>query len=254
MSVEIRLRIDPKNAIRARKSTVGHVRVVIGDSDLAELSDDVLAQLADVVAGEETLEGPGVVDASFASVLEGLRARIERVHAAEIADKAAQAAATEAAARVEREQEERRRQEERGRVLHAQAITAWIEEHCDDDMIERRRDGFLKEEEIMDEVMEQLFDITAEVHTPIKPYQACDCAKGCTGSVRSFVLPVDHLDSSQAATLRQIREEAPKEAEVIPQMRKSSCPACDCVPLARMTALVRMRWNGWMLQKEYALG
>jgi hypothetical protein len=127
-------------------------------------------------------------------------------------------------------------------------------DNCDDDMIERRMAGFLKDEEIIVEAMDQMFNIPEEEHTPIRPYQACDCDKGCVGSVQSFVLPVEHLDTSQFATLEQIRQSAPEGAEVIPQMRKSACPACSCVPLVRMTALVRMPWNGWMLQKAYALG
>lgn len=254
MSVEIRLRIAARDAILARKTTVGVVKVTVSDEDLADVPEGTLAQIAEVLADDETLEGAGVVDATFGSVIRGLEARSARRAAQAAAEDAARAAAIEAETRAAQEEATRRRQDELARAQHADAITQWVVDNCDDDMIERRMAGFLKDEEIIAEAMDQMFNIPEEEHTPIRPYQACDCDKGCVGSVQSFVLPVEHLDTSQFATLEQIRRSAPEGAEVIPQMRKSACPACSCVPLVRMTALVRLPWNGWMLQKAYALG
>lgn len=254
MSVEVRLRIAARDAILARKTTIGTVKVTVSDEDLADVPEDMLAQIAEVLADDETLEGAGIVDATFGSVIRGLEARAARKAAQAAAEEAVRAEVVEAETRAAQEEAARRRQDELARAQHAEAITQWVVDNCDDDMIERRMAGFLKDEEIIEEVMDQIFNIPEEEHTPIKPYQACDCDKGCVGSVQSFVLPVEHLDTSQFATLEQIRQSAPEGAEVIPQMRKSACPACSCVPLVRMTALVRMPWNGWMLQKAYALG
>ena len=254
MSIEIRLRIAPRDAILARKATVGVVKVVVTDENLADVPEAALAEIAEVVAGDETLEGAGVIDATFASVLRGLEARKARADARAAAESAAREEAAAAEARVTQEDEARRRQEAFTRERYAAAITQWVVDNCDQEMVERRMAGFLKDEEIIEEAMDKIFNIPEEEHTPIKPYQACDCDKGCAGSVQSFVFPVDHLDSSQFATLEQIRQSAPEGAEVVPQMRKSACAACSCVPLVRMTALVRLPWNGWMLQKAYALG
>lgn len=254
MSVEIRLRIAARDAILARKTTVGVVKVSVADEDLVDVPEDALDQIAQVVAADETLEGPGVVDATFGSVLRGLEARAARRGVELAAEEAARIETEAAAARVIQEEAVRRRKEGQAKARHAEAITKWIEDTCDPDMVERRREGFLKDEEIIEEAMDQIFNIPEEEYTTIKAYQACDCDKGCTGSVQMFVLPVDHLDTSQFAALEQIREAAPEGAEVVPQMRKAACPECACVPLVRMTALVRLPWNGWMLQKAYALG
>lgn len=254
MSVEIRLRIAARDAILARKTTIGVVKVPISDEDLVDVPEDVLAQIAEVLMNDETLEGSGVIDATFGSVIHGLAARAVRKAAQAAAEGVARAEAVEAEARTAREEVARRRQEELARARHSEAITQWIVDNCDDDMVERRLAGFLKDDEIIEEAMDQILDIPEEEHAPIEPYQACDCDKGCVSSVRSFVLPVEHLDTSQFATLELIRQSAPEGAEVIPQMRKSACPACSCVPLVRMTALVRIPWNGWMLQKAYSLG
>lgn len=254
MSIEIRLRIDTRAAILARKTTVGIVKVSVADEDLAGVPDDVLDQIAQVVAIDETLEGSGVIDATFASVLRGLEARVLRQTSDLTAEATARAEAETAAARVIHEEIVHRRKESQARIRHADAITKWIVDHCDADMIERRREGFLKDDEIIEEAMDRIFNIPEEEYTTIKAYQACDCDKGCTDNVQMFVLPVDHLDSSQFATLEQIRETAPEGAEILPQMRKAACPACACVPLVRVAALVRLPWNGWMLQKAYALG
>ncbi len=254
MSVEIRLRIEARDAILARKTTIGAVKVPVTDEDLAGVSNEVLDQIAQVVTADETLEGPGVIDATLASVLRGLEARAARKEVDLVAAAAARTEVKAAEARTIQDEIVRRRKEEQTKARHAEAVTRWIEDNCDEDMVERRREGFLKDEEIIEEAMDQIFNIPEEEYTTIKAYQACDCDKGCAGSVQMFVLPVDNLDSSQFATLTQIREAAPEGAEVVPQMRKAACPECACVPLVRMAALVRLPWNGWMLQKAYALG
>lgn len=254
MSVEVRLRIAARDAILARKTTVGIVKVSISDEDLVNVPEDALAQIAEVLTNDETLEGAGVIDATFGSVIRGLKARIARRADQAAAEDTARTEAVEAEARTAREEATGRQQEELARARYAEAITQWIMNNCDDNMVERRLAGFLKDDEIIEEAMDQIFNIPEEEHAPIEPYQACDCDKGCVGSVRSFILPVEHLDTNQYATLEQIRQSAPEGAEVIPQMRKSACPVCSCVPLVRMIALVKMPWNGWMLQKAYALG
>ena len=254
MSMQVKVRITARAAILARKATIGVLPVNIEDTDLADLDMQVLASLAEVMEGGEILEGPGVIDATFASVLAGLDARTARLADKAAAEEAATARARAAEARAAAEAAEERRRARDMEARHAGEITKWIEDNCDDDMIERRRQGFLNDDEIIEEVMDQMFDITADEHVSIKKHEACDCDKGCTGAVRSFVLPVEHLDTHQYAALHRIREEAPKNAVVTPQMRKAACPECSCVPLARMTALVELEWCGWMLRKAYALG
>lgn len=247
MSLEVKLKIEPRRAILARRTTVGIVTVQVTDNDLASLPDEILGDLAEVVESGEILEGPSVYDATFNSVLSGLSAR--RARREELV-----AETRRVEARTSEEEIVRKRQTEEAIAHHFAAITKWIETNCDEEMVERRKAGFLNDEEVIEEVMHQLFEIPEDEHVPIKAYQACDCDKGCTASVRAFVLPVTHLDSNQYSTLARIKESAPVGAEIIPQMRKSACPECACTPLVRMTALVRLPWNGWMLQKVYALG
>ena len=254
MSVEIRLKIDARAAILARKTTVGLVTVQVTDDDLNEASDKVLAGLAEVVASDETLEGPGVVDASFKSVVAGLETRTARVEEARARGEAQAAEVRASEVRATEEDIARRRQAEERVARHADAITRWIEENCDEEMINRRRAGFLRDDEIIEEVMDQLLEITEDEHMPLKAYQACECDKGCTGSVQYLVGPVEHLDSAQYAALERIKAAAPDESTVTPQARKAVCPECACVPIVRMTALVQLPWNGWMLKKVYSLG
>lgn len=254
MTLEIKLKIDARSAILARKTAIGLVTVTVTDDDLKDLPEATLAELADVVASGETLEGFHVEDATFASVLSGLAVRLAKAEEAKAEARRAEIETRAAEARAAEEEIVRRRQAETAVARHAAAITKWIEDNCDDGMIQRRRSGFLKDDEILEEVMHQLLEIPEDEHVRIQPHEACDCDKGCTASVRMTVLPVDHLDSSQYATLERIKDAAPDGAGVTPQMRKGSCPECSCTPLVRMTALVQLPWNGWMLQKVYALG
>ncbi len=116
MSVEIRLRIAARDAILARKTTIGVVKVTVSDEDLVDVPEDTLVQIAEVLAGDETLEGAGIVDATFGSVIRGLEARAARRAAQDAAEDAARAEAIEAKARAEWEEAGQRRQEELARA------------------------------------------------------------------------------------------------------------------------------------------
>lgn len=254
VSVEVKLRIEPRTAILARKATIGVVSVMITEENLADLPDAVLEALARVVESGEVLEGPHVEDATFTSVLSGLAAKLAREEETKAAARRLELDNRAAEARAAEEEIARRRHASERALRHEAAITRWIEENCDDEMVDRRHAGFLKDEEVIEEAAHQLFEITEDEHVTLKAYQACDCEKGCAGSVQFRVEPADHLDSSQFAALARVKEGAPQGATVTPQARKAVCPECQCPPIVRMTALVQLPWNGWMLQKVYSLG
>lgn len=257
-TLQVRIRIEPRAAILARKTVAGIVAVDITEENLKELTDEELAELADLVEKSAVLESP-VLDAPTFEVVkrwleQSVAAKKKFLESQEAA--AAEMRAIEARAA---EQEVVRKRESRERdAANAKAISAWIEEHADEDAKERHKAGFLAEQEIIDEVMHQLFEINEDEHVPIRKEQACDCERGCAGSVRFQVVPVipnvNTLDSSQFSTLQRVQESAPEGATVQARLHQASCPECKCTPLARFTAHVSMQWNGWLLVKEYALG
>ena len=123
MTFEVKLRIDARSAIRARKTTIGLVTVTVTDDDLKDLPEVTLEALADVVASGETLEGFHVEDATFASVLSGLAVRQAKAFEAEMAARRAEIETRAEEARAAEEEIVRRRQAEAAVARHAAAIT-----------------------------------------------------------------------------------------------------------------------------------
>jgi hypothetical protein len=246
--VKVRVRIAARAAILARRALAGIAEVTVTDEDLKDLSDALLEELAAVAETDEVLEGPLVSDASFGSVRAVLEERVAAKDAAKAAN--AEAAAKQAEETVTRDRETSERDRARTRALRA-----WVEENGSEDQRSRQKEGFLPDEEIIEEVTDALFEIDEDEYVALTKMQACDCDRGCAGSVVFTVgAPVGGLDSRQYAVLEKIRELAPKGATVTPRMHKAACPLCPCTPIARLSALVSLPWCGWLLVKEYSLG
>ena len=256
--LQVRVKIEPRAAILARKAKAGVLSVNVSEEDLKALDEPLLELLAQVVESEEVLEGPLVHDATFDVVKAVLSERHTRRLAADKDAELQKAAARAAEARAAEESLANRRATAERETANKKAISTWVAENCDEEMKERLDAGFLPEEEIIDEVLHQLFEINEDEYVPLKKEQACDCERGCTGSVKFTVTPilpgVATLDSRQFATLERVKVSAPAGSTVEPRLHKASCPECKCTPLARTSALVTLEWNGWLLKKEYQLG
>lgn len=253
--MQVRVRVSVRAAIMARSLTAGIIPVEINAEDLKALDEDELAALADIVEADEVLEQADVGVPTYTTVRDVLSTRAAAARAvAEAAKQAEEARLAGEAERVRLEAEGLRRSQEL-EAARKLAIHKWVEDHGDDDQRGRFREGFLEDSEVIDDVMHALFEINEEEYSPLARHMACDCDRGCSASVKFTVgPPVGGMDSRQFATLERIREAAPDGASVTPQLHKASCPDCGCAPIARLSALVVLPWNGWELQKEYSLG
>lgn len=254
MSLQIRVRIEPRAAILARKAVAGVVPVDITEENLQTLSDDQLAELAELVEQNAVVESPLVSEPTFDVVKSVLQARVEAKAKLRAAEEAAEADRRKAEARAAEEEAMRRRENKERDAARARAIAEWVEKNGDDDQRERLAEGLLSEVEIIDEVMHQIFEINEDEYVPLRKEQACDCERGCAGSVKFLIEPVPQLDSRQFSTLTRIRDSAPDGAKIELRLHKATCPECKCTPMARVAALVSLEWNGWLLKKEYSLG
>lgn len=258
MTLQVKVRVEARAAVLARKAIAGVIPVNVEESDLASLSDAQLAELADIIDRGETLESSLVSAPTFDVVRTVLDERVQAKVAHAEATKAAEEAKRNAEARAAEEDVARKRGNVRRDAENKKAIEAWLEEHGDDDQKERHIAGFLSDEEIIDEALHKIFEIEEDEHVPLRKELACDCDRGCASAVRFSVQPivagVTPLDSRQFSTLDRIRETAPDGATVEARTHRASCPECKCTPIARLTARVCLEWHGYLLVKEYALG
>ncbi len=258
MTIQIKVRIEARAAILARKAVAGVQTVTIEEADLASLGDDQLVELAEIVESGTTLESPLASEPTFGTVKaivdQRVKDKAEKARVAREADEARKGAD----ARAAEEAVARKRGNAQRDAENRKAIEAWLEENGDDDQKARFAQGFLSDEELIEEALHQIFEIDEAEHVPLRKEQACDCERGCAGAVRFAVVPVvpnvTPLDSRQFATLTRIQETAPDRASVEARTHRASCPECKCTPIARMTARVCLEWNGYLLVKEYSLG
>lgn len=253
--MRVRLKVEVRAAVLARRATAGVVSVEVTDDDLRDLPEALLEEFAVVVETDAVLQGPGVRDATFASIRAALQELAEtRAASRALAEQqereglaAAEKTAVDAAARA-KDAEDRDR-------ARTRALRAWVNEHGSDDQRARQKEGFLPDSEVVEEVTDSLFEVTEDEYEALSKGQACDCDRGCAGSVRFTISTTGFtMDSRQYAVLEKVRETAPSGSTVTPRMHKAACPECKCTPIARMSALVTLPWCGWLLTKEYSLG
>lgn len=255
---QVRVRINPADAIRAGRSKFGVVAVEVTDQNLESLEGELREELVRIVASGEIV-GDGVNDGpiqapEFDQLAGALRRRAEAHKQAEAASRAAEEAARIAAARSDEEEVVRKREYAAKEAVRQKAIKDWVEEHGDDSQQERLREGLLPEEEILESIVNEVFENLDDQtrYDPIRLEQACDCL--CARHVKFTQGPPPTVDGNQFRVLRDIRENAPPGALVETVLHRAACPACSCVPLARLAARVTIEWNGWLLAREYLLG
>lgn len=249
-SLAITIYVSPRAAIIAGKTVVGMQNLLITEDDLKAVDIDLRIELALAYENKDTIgqgsDEPPVVEATFAAIVPALTHR---------------AAARKVSLEAQRKVDARKAEED---VVAARAVTAkdnarskalraWVEKHGDDEQKARMAEGFLREEEILEEISEELLDIPSlNRYETIRRGDACECA--CAGNVTFEVGPPRYLDAFQFEKLTTARENAPEGSTVEAIEHKAACPSCQCVPLARIEARVSLPWNGWMLVRQYLLG
>lgn len=243
--IVINVKVSARAAIMAAKTVVGVHKVKVTAEDLLAVSEGVREEIAALVESNATLEDPSIAEPTFSAI----RPILER--AAE-ARKALNEEARKAEARRAEEAAVQARKTAARDNARSKALRTWVEKNGDDEMKARMAEGFLKEEEILDEVADDLIDLRG-----FPPYEAmlkgevCDCA--CAGAVEFTVGPPQYLDAFQFARLTEIRELLPEGGVAEAQEHRGVCPRCKCIPTARITAKVTLPWEGWQLVREFLL-
>lgn len=241
--------VSPRAAILAGKTVVGAASVTIQEGELAELSEPLRLELALAYESNQALgkveSEPPVVEPTLAALKPLLEWRAARRGVVETERRLTEARATEAAAAEIREVTAKDN-------ARSRALRKWIEDHGDDEQKARMAEGYLPETEILEDVCEELLDLPGfRVYDPLRRGDACDCA--CAGSVVFTSGAPTYMDARQFAKLVEAREAVPEGAMVEAVEHKARCPACACVPIARLEARVTMNWNHWRLVRQYAL-
>jgi len=241
--------VSSRAAIVAGKTAIGSQSFNVTADDLQTLSEPLRLELALALEGKEPLgmnpDEPAVIEPSLAAIRPILEARAAKRAQLVEEQRKLEARAAEAAAVSAREATAKDN-------ARSKALRAWVEKHGDDEQKARMAEGFLREDEILQEVCDELLDIPAlAAYEPLRRGDACDC--GCAHRVQFHAGTPRHLDSFQFEKLTNARAAVPEGAAVVPVEHRAACPACKCVPIARIEARVSMSWNGWLLVKQYSI-
>lgn len=246
----LKVYVDPRAGIVAGKTVLGNQTCAIREEELQALPELLRYEVALAYEGGATIgeraDEPRITEPTLAAIVPVLEHRAKRRR--EVEEESRKQSAREAESAAVRSREVALKDNARSKALRA-----WVEKNGDDEQRARMAEGFLPEDEILEDVCDDLLALPG-----FRPYEflhrgdACDCA--CAGRV---VLTEDaprYLDAFQFAKLQEAREAVPDSATVTVIEHRAACPACSCVPLARMEARVTMAWNGWLLVRQYALG
>jgi hypothetical protein len=248
--LSINVYVSPRAAILAGKTVVGNQTCVVTETDLQTLTEALRHELALVYESSEALGNnpsePAVVAPTFEAIVPVLTARAEarkKIDTAALVAGArlAEQALVDARALAQKDNE------------RSKALRLWVGRNGDDDQRARMAEGFLKEEEILEDVTADVIDLHEfRVYEPLHRGDACDC--GCAYKVEfTRTQPPQYLDARQFAKLQAVREAAPEGASVAAVEHRAACTDCKCVPIARISALVTYPWNGWELVREFSL-
>ncbi len=246
----IYVQVSPRAAIRAGKTVTGKRQLQLSAADLQGLTVELREEIAiafmsntpigadqgDPEVAEPTLDAIRPVLEERAKV----RKRIEETEKKLAARSAEEALVYQKAVAAKDAQ-------------RTKALRAWVEKNGDDEQKKRMKEGFLPEQEILDEVAEDLLDVRGfDVYVPMLKGEVCEC--GCAGAVQfTERTPPTHLDMYEFKKLEDVREQLPEGAEAIPVEHQGKCPHCKCLPTTRITARVSVPWEGWLLRREFLL-
>lgn len=247
-ALSIRVVVSPRAAIVAGKSRVGPQSIEITDELLARLDAAQRAEIAALVEGDSELgtlpDDPPIIEPTVDAIIPALDARATGRKAREDARRAADARAAEEAAVSAREAKAKD-------ALRAKALRDWIAKNGDEEQKARMSEGFLRDDEILETIQDELLGLPFPPYDLLRRGDACDCA--CASHVIFETHGPKYMDSAQYARLMAVRESAPEGAAVEPIEHRAACPSCKCVPIARITARVSLPWSGWLLVREFSL-
>jgi hypothetical protein len=240
--------VSTRAAILAGKSRVGTQTIEINDEGLAKLNETQRSEVAALLEGAPDLgtlpSDPPIVEPTLEAVTHVLDARAAGRKAVEEARRVEDARAAELAAIAVHESKSKD-------VQRAKALRDWVNKNGDDEQKARMAEGFLREDELLESITDETFDITLPRYELLRRGDACDCA--CAGHVKFEERGPRYMDSAQFARLTAVRESAPEGATVEPIEHGAACPSCKCVPIARVTARVSLPWNGWLLVRDFSI-
>jgi hypothetical protein len=247
--LSISVYVSPRAAILAGKTRVGSQTLNIDADALAALPEELRLELALAYeSGEPIGKMPGeppVVEPSLEAVRPALEMRAAQRKTVD--DEKRKQAARDAEVAAVNARESTAKDNARSKALRI-----WVDKHGDDEQKARMAEGFLPEDEILNTICEELLDLPGfNLYDALHKGHACECA--CAGKVKITESTPRHMDSFQFAKLQAAREAAPDGATVSVVEHRAACPACNCVPIARLEARVMMPWHGWMLVRQYAL-
>lgn len=244
----IRVHVSTRDAIRAGKSRIGPQLIEITDEGLAKLDEAQRLEVAALLEGQPDLgtlpSDPPIIEPTIDAIKAALTARAETRRVAEDARRAEEAIAGERAAVAARESKGRDAQ-------RAKALRDWINKNGDDEQKARMAEGFLREEEILEAITNEIIDIPLPAYELLRRGDACECA--CAGHVRFQERGPSYMDTAQFSRLTVARESAPEGAIVTAVEHQAACPSCKCVPIARVSARVSVPFHGWLLVKDYSI-
>lgn len=247
--LQLRIHVSPRAAILAGKTRVGQQSIEVTEDDLRQFPEELRLELALAFeAGEVLGEDPGeppIGEPTPAALEPILRLRAGKRAKKTEAEKAA------AADRAEADAAAARAVTERGNA-RSRALRAWVDKHGDEEMRARMSEGYLRDEEILEEICAEALDLPGfSAYDALHKGHACECA--CASDVKFSVGAPQNLDARQYAQLRKAREDAPEGAKVTVHEHRASCPSCRCVPIARLEVRLTMEWHGFELVRQYAL-
>jgi len=247
-NLTLRVHVAARAAILAGKTKMGSLSVEIRPEDLAGLTQDQREEIVRLHEGAPELgtlaNDVPLAEPTVKAMIPAIDARVAQRRAAEESARAQQAEADERAIVTEKTVSLRDASRER-------ALRDWVSKNGDDDQKARLAEGYLRPDEILRLVTDDLLDMPHQEYEPLRRGDACDCP--CAGSVEFKVGAPSYLDSAQFAKLKQIREDAPEGAKVEPVEHLAKCPKCSCLPLSRLTARVSLEWHGWLIRKDFSL-
>lgn len=248
-ALTINVFVSPRAAILAGKTNVGEQTFNLTEEMLKGLPEALRLELALAYEARESLGAnpnePAVIEATLDAIRPVLEVRAklrEQVDKAKQIEDARKAEVTAVATRDQTAKDNAR----------SKALRSWIEKHGDDEQKARMAEGFLPEDEILDEVTNELLDYHGlPVYEPLRRGDACEC--GCASHVKFNAGPPQYMDAFQFEKLQKLRENLPEGASVRPVEHRAACPSCNCVPIARISGLVTLPWHGWELVREFLL-
>lgn len=244
----IRVLVSTREAIRAGKSRVGSQTIEITEEGLAGLDETQRLEVAALLEGEPDLgtlpSDPPIIEPTLEAVKHALTARAAARKTAEDVRRLEEARAGELAAVASRESKAKDAQ-------RAKALRDWVNKNGDDEQRARMAEGYLREDEILEAITDEIIDIPLPAYERLRRGDACDCA--CAGHVKFEARSPQYMDDAQYRRLTAARDSAPEGATVAAVEHRAACPSCKCVPIARVSARITVPWNGWLLVRDYSI-